>query len=927
MELLKPADGRKRDVPVITQRGSTTEVSARSSELHKVISLLEDPLTASLKERHLFILKKLLNKNNNGFLLRELTGIARVLQICTEKVNEHPEYLLILCEALKLCRLPFLKERASDELDYAQDVTDFFSHLGYLMRVCDAEVRLNVIESVKSFYSCVPLNHQLDSMDNPTKPKSQTHLSKSCFSTYSLRFQQTSPGYRLQLLELSDLPRTLLLSMAALENQPALKPQLLKTLQILSNSSDANCASILHARGAETICLHMNEPDQSGQVLPLSSEILCNLLGRGNKEEVSTQLSSLDCVLSLKEAFSYILQSASQQSDLQLRNDLLMITTVVAENPNSALMESLLAQQLVHFITLPEEKSPSCVAHNLGLTYKNENFKMKKMLLNLLIPLSKDLTALQLYEDERVMLSLLMLVRPPGVLSEHQPGSRHWSSIQQEELQLQALVTLTAIAPLMLNDFMSYQGNNYLLLLLDWCVESGASYFPGQSFNAREGKRNKKTQMLHCIRVLQSVTFQGVEFVNQDLCDQGAIHQLLEILMQMEARTYEDDEVAVEIMSDIQLLLSTLCETDLHRKELFGFQGAEMAIQFLRKGSSKFYSGLGHNKLILSTVDCVWSGIVGCYHTEDYFLEKEGVFLLLDLLSTSPRCVHGVVLSTLLDLCDNPNTLPHLLSWRDGTGQTAPRLLLQLWREEEEELGVSRNRHGGIVDPQRPLLNCFQQNESDLTFSSNKASLAVMEVSENLRAKIYFIFYYLGFQELPGLSTEDYVTLSIVKRYLDFKVGEVWEEISREVRRENVWLFSDDEEALTNICKASEDTARKVVEEQNHILEQRQKEDIRKETLFYTEIKSHQKQEALMAKSWDSYVSRTSSYKVLKEVKAHRESYSESTRPKVKDEEAVNRPTKHFIGHILAVESTGAKGPAGVRVKLGRTAIKAKTAI
>uniref|UniRef100_A0A8C7Y2B5 Cilia- and flagella-associated protein 69 ARM repeats domain-containing protein n=1 Tax=Oryzias sinensis TaxID=183150 RepID=A0A8C7Y2B5_9TELE len=648
-------------------------------------------------------------------------------------------------------------------------------------------------------------------------------------------------------------------SRAKLFFQISLKPQLLKTLQILSNSSGH--VSILHARGAETICLHMNEPDPSGQVLPLSSEILCNLLGRGNKEEVSTQLSSLDCVLSLKEAFSYILQNASQQSDLQLRNDLLMIITVVAENPNSALMVSLghFCKWIVFIeFSVSRYPVPGCVAHNLGLTYKNENFKMKKMLLNLLIPLSKDLTALQLYEDERVMLSLLMLVRPPGVLSEHQPGSRHWSSIQQEELQLQALVTLTTIAPLMLNDFMSYQGNNYLLLLLDWC----ASYFQGQSFNAREGKRNKKTQMLHCIRVLQSVTFQGVEFVNQDLCDQGAIHQLLEILMQMEARTYEDDEVAVEIMSDIQLLLSTLCETDLHRKV------SEMAIQFLRKGSSKFYSGLGHNKLILSTVDCVWSCIVGCYHTEDYFLEKEGVFLLHCFLllccgavSTSPRCVHGVVLSTLLDLCDNPNTLPHLLTWRDVTGQTAPRLLLQLWREEEEELGVSRNRHGGIVDPQRPLLNCFQQlDESGLTFSSNKASLAVMEVSENLRAKIYFIFYYLGFQELPGLSTEDYVTLSIVKRYLDFKVGEVWEEVSREVRRENVWLFSDDEEALTNICKASEDTTIK----HNQLSFSLNEINANVTFFFQLQIKSHQKQEALMAKSWDSYVSRTSSYKVLK---------------------------------------------------------------
>lgn len=42
-------------------------------------------------------------------------------------------------------------------------------------------------------------------------------------------------------------------------------------------------------------------------------------------------------------------------------------------------------------------------------------------------------------------------------------------------------------------------------------------------------------------------------------------------------------------------------------QELFGSDGVEMAVHFLKKGSDKFYSGLGHNKLVLSTVDCVWS--------------------------------------------------------------------------------------------------------------------------------------------------------------------------------------------------------------------------------------------------------------------------------------------------------------------------------
>lgn len=31
-----------------------------------------------------------------------------------------------------------------------------------------------------------------------------------------------------------------------------------------------------------------------------------------------------------------------------------------------------------------------------------------------------------------------------------------------------------------------------------------------------------------------------------------------------------------------------------------------MVIQFLKKGSHKFYGGLGHNKLTLTTIDCVW---------------------------------------------------------------------------------------------------------------------------------------------------------------------------------------------------------------------------------------------------------------------------------------------------------------------------------
>ena len=58
--------------------------------------------------------------------------------------------------------------------------------------------------------------------------------------------------------------------------------------------------------------------------------------------------------------------------------------------------------------------------------------------------------------------------------------------------------------------------------------------------------------------------------------------------------------------------------------------------------------------------------------------------------------MRGVVLATLLDLCDNPKTLSHITTWTGSGGQTAPALLLLLWREEEAELGVGRDQHGRI---------------------------------------------------------------------------------------------------------------------------------------------------------------------------------------------------------------------------------------
>ena len=64
-------------------------------------------------------------------------------------------------------------------------------------------------------------------------------------------------------------------------------------------------------------------------------------------------------------------------------------------------------------------------------------------------------------------------------------------------------------------------------------------------------------------------------------------------------------------------------------------------------------------------------------------------------------------------------------------------------------------------------------------------SSAVADLSENLRAKLYALFCRLGFADLPGVASEDLVTLAVVERFLDWKTGEAWRELMAEfgVRR------------------------------------------------------------------------------------------------------------------------------------------------
>lgn len=101
-------------------------------------------------------------------------------------------------------------------------------------------------------FFCFLTDFYLNSLFHPVRHFPPSLPSRDALFSVSLLhtgLQSTSPGYRLQLLERSDLAQTLLLSMAVLEEQPHIRLQLLQTLQILSCASGPLPRVILGSSG------------------------------------------------------------------------------------------------------------------------------------------------------------------------------------------------------------------------------------------------------------------------------------------------------------------------------------------------------------------------------------------------------------------------------------------------------------------------------------------------------------------------------------------------------------------------------------------------------------------------------------------------------------------------------------------------------
>jgi len=813
--------------------------------LEKVLHLLTDPHSAKVKERHTKAVKKICDRYHNGFYLKDLELVYKLVECLVDHMLRDDAYISSLVQLIMVCGKSFLKEKASDDAVYEKDFTEFLVKLVKLIELPKPMVQIAVTHCIGSLY-CTPVPIYNDG------PQACRH------------------ELNIKAIEDSNVVKIFASELKKMEDDTVYQ-EILHLLLFLSLSS-SNCDCLLDMDIIDVISRNMVGAcgSNNSKLLQLSVEVLWNVIEYGNPDKVQVRFEKKSVVRSLYSTFCHFIRKAKTKQDLQLRNDVMSVTQVlVTRCPSAPLLECGFVKILTLVATNSEVKTTDELMKGFAMKPQNDDFELKKAAWTTLIGLAENDAMRQVMIDEGLLTALFDYVKPNDSVC-----SVEWTSAQYEELQLQALSSLETLSPLCLEEYMRGHGNTRLIMLLEWACLDCDYGGHGNSFFGEGGYQTRRAQLRYTVRVLLAVVRTGNENVIQDLCDQGLIGSLLVVL-----KKYKDTAVPIElgILSNTLLILSQVCEADPNRKATFGDEGVDLLLRFLRLDSGQFSSGLGYHKLLLSSVNAIWCCV--SFVNQDLFLERGGIPILLDLLEKCPPSMQNLVLGALLDLTEDARAVPHVVTWRGTAQKTAVSLLIELWRAEEQAMGVKRDRNHVMADPATPLQG-VEQLMSDVSAHalSSTPTLAILDVADNMRAKIYAMLFRIGFDNLPPVPAKDQITLTLIENYLDFKVGEVWEEIIAELMLDNITPIKSDREALREIQTIIAAKSEAVKRHQMEILERESRVELEEEQACYEQIKFNFKQWELQNASRINFINKTSDYETLQISKQRQSALAEKSK-------------------------------------------------
>ncbi|XP_046742514.1 cilia- and flagella-associated protein 69-like [Diprion similis] len=267
----------------------------------------------------------------------------------------------------------------------------------------------------------------------------------------------------------------------------------------------------------------------------------------------------------------------------------------------------------------------------------------------------------------------------------------------------------------------------------------------------------------------------------------------------------------------------------------------------------------------------IWECIVWCSPNLRMFVERGGVYLILDIIDTTIFPVRVVFLGALCDMCDEGGYETEFCTWRGQNKELGlMSLLTKIWREEETKIRAKRTEDGCIDDLELPLMGVNQWFATFHGKCSQTTSPALEDMIGSCRPKIYAIrkilernteryeiaqnHYRILLQEIP---MEDQITMLLIDHYFGMKQGQVWVEVYRDIHRIGLVPIRTDGEMIFLMLQRQQRRALFIKDSQDAILRAAREAELRKEKAMYKEIIDSKLAPTLDALHQIDFISRT----------------------------------------------------------------------
>lgn len=486
-------------------------------------------------------------------------------------------------------------------------------------------------------------------------------------------------------------------------------------------SSHQRCAEVLVMSGAlhYVVFIIENIRDPQDELLPLCIVILWNVLELcqekvraiakcATRKELLVQFRLRNATYFLGNEFTFqtllhvfelLLARGYRKQDKEMRNECLMILTLLARRRRSLdfFYTTGLTASLLSYATAAEtqakkktkkkstkvqskdsSKSSSATLssaravainadyHNYA-TSSDEDFEFKQMLWYLLAEIMSDHEA-NLNELVQFRFAEILLSYATGGESTNKSGSsqqQQYTPAQFQFLQTTALSVLNHIAPFILDHFYELDGH---LVLLEFLRQS-----------PMQNNENLAAAWLLMIQISPAIPF-----FQDELGNVGGVETAVAAFAAPPSRH------TFGIRRNAILTCVSMCRgNDSNRRRFNHAHGVHIVTQHLEFDPS--HSVLEEN-ILIGIIDAVRSCVVGDIDSETAFIEEDGVPKLLVILEKVPKAMKNQVLAALAEICVNPAAIPSFLAWRsdqkETNNATATQILLGIYADEEanEEL-------------------------------------------------------------------------------------------------------------------------------------------------------------------------------------------------------------------------------------------------